>query len=495
MTLFTPPLAAEWLLFGVILTAIVLFIAAAEFMRRQFNGSPEVTRKLVHILTGLLIFFAPELFVSGIPAITLALIFIVVNYGAIRFGLLKGMHGTNRQSYGTVYYPLSFLILVLLFWDSAPFIISVSILILAFSDAAAAIVGENLSAPHNYYLTSDKKSFEGSAAMFVTTSLIVLGAVRFLGLRYEGMELFQIVFTMSAFVTVWEAISSKGFDNLTVPLASAFMLHYFFAGHSGIDPQQMFHAVLLGVAVAIVSIRFHFLTPSGSMATFLLATFIYGIGGWKWTCPIFVFFIASSMLSKYKRSKKRKYDSVFDKSDKRDEGQVAANGGVAGIIIFLWYIFPDRTDLYYIYLAALAAVTADTWGTEIGILGKGRPVSIVTLKRVEPGTSGGVSIIGLIGGLVGSFLIAICAWFYDPQAMTPVVTGTIVFSGVVGSLVDSIAGGTIQAQYRTADGTLTERTHCHGTPTTLVRGRQWFDNDIVNWMCAIAGALCALALL
>src|SRR5208283_4704858 len=74
---------------------------------------------------------------------------------------------------GTVYYPLSFLILVLLCWDTLPQIISISILILGLSDAAAAIVGENLSSPHVYYLTSDKKSLEGSAAMFATAFLVV----------------------------------------------------------------------------------------------------------------------------------------------------------------------------------------------------------------------------------------------------------------------------------------------------------------------------------
>jgi uncharacterized protein (TIGR00297 family) len=495
MNLFAAPSPSEWTLFFLLFVAIGLFISAAEFLRKRFNGSPEITRKLVHILTGLLIFFAPDLFTSGIPAIALAIVFIAVNYAAIRFGLLKGMHGTNRRSYGTVYYPLSFLILVLLFWDSAPFIISVSILILAFGDAAAAIVGENLSSAHTFNLTSDKKSFEGSTAMFVVTSLIVAGAVWHYELRYEGIVLIWIIVAIAAFVTVWEAISSKGFDNLTIPLGAAFMLHFFFIGNPIHDPQQMFHAVVLGTGIAMVSARFHFLTPSGSVATLLLATIVYGIGGWKWTLPIFVFFIASSLLSKYKKSRKKKFNAVFDKNDKRDEGQVAANGGVAGIIVLVWYFFPDRTELYYVYLAALAAVTADTWGTEIGILGKGRPVSIASFKHVEPGTSGGVSWIGFLGGMIGALLIVVTAWFYDSNGISLSTSVMIVLSGVVGSLIDSIAGGTIQAQYQTESGALTERTEFNGKPTALMSGIRWIDNDVVNWICAVAGALCMYLLL
>ena len=495
MSLFAQPSGAEWTVFAIILAAIGFFITVAEFLRKSFNGSPEITRKLVHILTGLLIFFAPELFVSGIPAITLAVIFIAVNYGAVRFGLLQGMHGTNRQSYGTVYYPLSFLILVLLFWDSAPIIISIAILILALSDAAAAIVGENLPSAHNYFLTSDKKSYEGSAAMFITTSIIVIAAVWKENLPYESIVVFQIVVAVSLFVTVWEAISSKGFDNLTVPLSAAFVLHYFFVDHPHLDIQQMSHAIVLAGIIAAVSFRFHFLTPSGSLATFLLATVIYGVGGWKWTIPIFVFFVASSLLSKYKKSKKKKFETVFDKSDKRDEGQVVANGGVAGMIVLLWYAVPEWSQLYYVYLATIAAVTADTWGTEIGILGKGKPVSITSFKKVEPGTSGGVSLTGLAGGIMGSALIVLSAWLFDPAGITAVTAGIVIFAGFTGSLVDSIAGATIQAQYRSVDGTSTERTHFHGSQTTLISGIRWFDNDSVNWMCALAGAVCALALI
>ena len=185
---------------------------------------------------------------------------------------------------------------------------------------------------------------------------------------------------------------------------------------------------------------------------------------------------------------------MFDKSDKRDEGQVVANGGVAGLVVVLWYAMPEWTELYYVYLSTIAAVTADTWGTEIGILGKGKPVSVTSLKRVEPGTSGGVSLTGFAGGIMGSLLIVLSAWLIDPAGITVTTAGIVVIAGFTGSLIDSVAGATVQAQYRTADGTLTERTHFHGTPSTLVSGFRWCDNDCVNWMCAITGAVCALAL-
>ncbi len=488
MKLFFSPTSDEWVIFTIIFISIGIFIGVAEFLRHRFHGSPEITRKLVHILTGLLIFFAPNVFYSGIPAILLAVTFITVNFFAIQFNLLKGMHGTNRHSYGTVYYPLSFLILVLLFWDLAPYIISISILVLAVGDASAAIVGENLRFPHLFYLTSDKKSFEGSAVMFTTTLLIVYGSMIYLNIK-PPFDPVIIAAVTALFATVFEAVSSRGFDNCTVPLSTAFMLHHFIASPSYHLPEQMVIGIILAVLIGIVSFYFKFLAVSGSVATFLLATIIYGVGGWKWTTPILTFFIASSLLSKFGKAQKKKIEIIFDKTDKRDAGQVVANGGVAGIIILLWHFFPHDTELYYFYIASIAAVTADTWGTEIGTLWKGKPRSIVTLQKVEPGTSGGVSLQGTFGALTGAMIVTISAVIVNSSEFSFPLIALIISSGLIGSLIDSFFGATIQAQYQTSSGKLTEKTTIDGVKTTMVRGIRWIDNDVVNWICAFSGAI------
>jgi uncharacterized protein (TIGR00297 family) len=488
MKLLFPPTSDEWLLFIIIFIAIGLFIGIAEFLRHKLHGSPEITRKLVHILTGILIFFAPNVFYSGIPAILLAVMFIGVNFFAIQFGLLKGMHGTNRHSYGTVYYPLSFLLLVLLFWDSAPYIISISILVLAVGDASAAIVGENLRSAHEYILMSDKKSFEGSAAMFATTFLIVYNSIFYLNIAptYDPMIIAAVT---SLFATMFEAISSRGFDNCTIPLSTAFMLHHFLTSAPHHLPEQMVVAMMFAAAIGIVSLYFKFLAVSGSVATFLLATIIYGIGGWKWTTPILTFFIISSLLSKMGKVNKKKLKNIFDKTDKRDVGQVAANGGVAGILIVTWHFIPDNAAVYYLFLASIAAVTADTWGTEIGTMWKGKPRSIVSMQVVEPGTSGGISLQGTFGALTGALIVTGSAFFVNRSEFSVPLFAAIVFSGLIGSLIDSLIGATIQAQYQTLDGKLTEKNTVNGVKTTLIRGIRWIDNDIVNWLCAFSGVI------
>ncbi|MDE3057606.1 MAG: DUF92 domain-containing protein [Bacteroidota bacterium] len=271
-----------------------------------------------------------------------------------------------------------------------------------------------------------------------------------------------------------------------------FILNFLFSQFLSFLPshlhiEQCVLAVFLAAVIALVSLRFHFLKLSGAAATFLLAVIIFGIGGWQWAVPILVFFVSSSLLSKFGKKKKSVFDLLFEKSGTRDAGQVAANGGVAGILILCRLLFPFEPFWYPMYLASLAAVTADTWGTEIGMLAHSSPRSILTLKRVETGTSGGVSLAGIVGGACGALLIALSGSFWFCADAQQIVI--IVISGIVGSLADSFLGATVQAQYRCAVcGKITEKQkHC-GEEAALVRGVRWFNNDIVNWVCAIVGA-------
>ena len=307
----------------------------------------------------------------------------------MKLKVFKGMDSVERQTYGTVYYPLAFLILVIAFWNSYPAIISISMLILALGDAFAAIVGESVKNPKLYNLTGDRKSVQGSLSMFITSFLVVLtfliltdnsklwwGDV--LNLPVEKIILISLLTAL--FVSVVEGIGSYGFDNLFIPLGSAFMLHLLVVADK---LNQSLLAFSLAVLIAVVSYRLKFLSLSGSVGTFLLAVIIFSVGGWKWTIPILAFFVLSSIISKMGRKRREKFDLIFEKTSTRDIYQVLANGGVAGLIALIYHFYP-RELLYYVYLASVSAATFDTWATEIGTLFLSKPRLITNLKPVEP---------------------------------------------------------------------------------------------------------------
>ncbi len=490
--LFAAPPQNDWLYCGLVLLGIAVFIGLAESLRKFFRWTPESTRTLVHIGVGVLTTFTPRIFHSGVPAILLALIFIFVNSLTLRSRRLKGMHGTERVSYGTVFFPVAYLILVLLFWDREPAILILSMLVLAFGDSAAAFTGENNRSSTAYRLTTDKKSVEGSITMFVVSFITVFAGIHHFGARLNLPLDYALglAFATALTATAWEALSSRGLDNLTVPVSSAFVMStYIFPSY--VNHEQLSLGVVFGLFVGVISYYSKLLAPSGAVMTFLLASALYGLGGWQWTVPILTFFLLSSFLSKVGRERKASLDTVFEKNAIRDYSQVAANGGVAGVLVLLSYLIRD-VNFYPLYLGSVAAVTADTWGTEIGLLAKRKPRLVTSFKSVERGTNGAVTMLGLIGGAVGSVAIVLSAmsWIGDSRLWIGVV-----LAGLLGSLADTVLGATVQAQYRcSVCGRTTEKTaHCD-TPTTLVRGYRWINNDAVNWMCAVTGAIAMLAL-
>jgi len=427
----------------------------------------------------------------------LGVAFAVLDYIAIRKKFFPGMHGAGRRTYGTVFYPISFVVLTVTLWDNYKLVLVASMLIMALADAAAAIVGEHTKRPVLLRIGPEQKSLQGSVAMFLVSFVIVfvcgLYAVHTGGIDFSPVRLVFMSLIIGLVAMIAEVISTHGSDNLSVPLSVAFAL--VFLTTESMQASLGF-ALGMGIAFAIagLSYRLHFLSGSGSAALVLLGTLVFGVGGWPFAGPILAFFILSSLLSKVGKKRKHTLQSVFEKSGTRDAGQVLANGGVAGIMVLLWYF--SKNDLLYVaYVAALASVTADTWATEIGVLARGNPRSILTLKSVPMGTSGGVSLIGTLGALFGSFVLVVVGAIFSPH-VSPRVFGwteaaVVLIAGLLASMVDSLLGATVQAQFKCPScGKITERlVHCDDVKTTFFHGFKWINNDVVNGLCAASGVL------
>ena len=240
---------------------------------------------------------------------------------------------------------------------------------------------------------------------------------------------------------------------------------------------QVILGSFLAFLIVLLSYKAKFLNFSGSVATFFLAVLIFGFGGWKWSIPILVFFILSSLLSKAGKRRKEKFKNTFEKSGTRDYAQVIANGGLAGFFVFLHIFYPEPI-FYHLYLVSLAAANSDTWATEIGVLFKTTPRMITTFKKVEPGVSGAISFFGTSASFLGSFIIALSGFIFSISLSHLLL---ITISGFFGSIIDSILGASIQGQYQcTRCKAYTEKkTHCN-SKTDRIRGFQWLSNDMVN---------------
>lgn len=261
---------------------------------------------------------------------------------------------------------------------------------------------------------------------------------------------------------------------------------------------QLLVGLFLAALVAWGAYRAHSLSRSGAYAAVAVGGLIFGIGGWPWAILLLAFFFTSSGLSHSFRKRKQGLDEKYAKGNQRDAGQVLGNGGLAALFAVLHFFFPDALWVWVVFASCLAAVNADTWATELGVLNPHPPRMLTRPgKQVEKGTSGAVSPVGTLAALAGAGLIGVLAVWIAPQPV-PWTAGIVVtLAGLLGSLFDSFLGATVQAIYYCPTCKKeTERSPLHscGTPTTLLRGWPWLANDMVNLGCGLFGVFVAVVL-
>ncbi len=254
---------------------------------------------------------------------------------------------------------------------------------------------------------------------------------------------------------------------------------------------QLSLGMALGAGISFVAWRAGALSPSGGWAAAITGGLIFGFGGWSWAALLLAFFISSSALSRLFARQKTSVSEKFAKGSRRDWGQVAANGSLGALLAILHGIYPDQSWIWIAFTGAMAAVNADTWATELGVLNKARPRLITTGKPVEPGTSGGVTALGYLAVAAGAGLIAVLAAATEPTANPWRMGISILVAGAAGSTIDSLLGATRQAMYYCP--TCQKETERHpqhgcGTATIWQQGWRWLNNDWVNFLCALAGA-------
>ncbi len=485
----------EWIAFGVFFSIIMTFIAIAEVARKVFKLSPELSRKFVHVMVGILVSLAPFFLQSKTPVILLGILFTVLNYIALRKDSFKGMHTTERVSFGTVYFPIAFSLLVLMFWDRNITIFVVAMLILAFADTAATVVGERINSKRKFILWYDKKSWPGSIAFFLTTIIVIFFAFPLYSNLAQGVNISSshliVMSIFTAFVaTVGEAVSKRGSDNLTLTITAALGMDLYLTGlQSGTLP-ALGGWFLVSLIFGYGAYKMKSLSVSGGFGAFLLGLFMFGMGSWDTMLPLIAFFILSSVLSKV-ADRQSKKDIISSKGSQRDIVQVYANGGIPLIFTIAWYLSGASVEwLYWAFLASLASATADTWETEIGSFSKGLPLDILSWKRVAKGYSGGISFRGTVGGLIGALVIVYIAYLSGSLAWNPGFMLAIAISGFAGSLIDSVLGASVQAKFicEVCDKPTERINHCH-QETRHVSGLLWLDNDWVNVAGSLSGGL------
>jgi len=216
------------------------------------------------------------------------------------------------------------------------------------------------------------------------------------------------------------------------------------------------------------------LSPAGTLSALAVGSAVWIGIGWRGFLLLLTFFVTASALTRG--------------GGRRRPVQVFANGGVAALCALL-----ARADGAFVaaFAGAIAAAAADTWSTEIGGRFGGTPRSLVTWRMVAPGTSGGITVAGNLGGLAAALLIGMTTW--AAGLTTASGAARVAAAGIAGALADSLLGATVQARWRCPSCGATIETPRHGCEAAgePMSGWRWLDNDAVNAVATLVGALVA----
>ncbi|XP_038110695.1 transmembrane protein 19 isoform X1 [Culex quinquefasciatus] len=277
-----------------------------------------------------------------------------------------------------------------------------------------------------------------------------------------------------------------------------------------IPPARWLFSILVPLLLMLYGLKRKGVNKSGAIVGLLCAT-ILSIASHAFLACLAMFFFSSSRATKFRAHLKRKYEEDFRGGEgRRNWAQVICNAGYATTLAMLYLLdcgYGERpVDFGRFYrcswlgvgiMGAFACCNGDTWASELGaVLSRGDPFLITTWKRVPRGTNGGVSLPGLVVSFLGGIAVGLSYYLsirytLDAKilANSPNQWPIIVFGGVaglLGSVVDSVMGATVQFSGVDEEGKIVERP---GKNVRHICGVRILDNHSVNLISAIVTGL------
>ena len=203
---------------------IGLVIIGAKIFEKR---GKEASRKFIHIMLGNWWIIAMYFFTNIWFAIFVPATFVVINYLSYKKDIIKVMERDEQDGLGTVYYAIALLVLAIISFGifKNPALGLVPTLVMAYGDGLAAVIGKKIKSK-KYKLGETKKSFAGSLTMFIISTFLIGAYIAYnLGPTFWLGSHWPVVACLAGFaITALEAISGKGWDNITVPVGTLALL-------------------------------------------------------------------------------------------------------------------------------------------------------------------------------------------------------------------------------------------------------------------------------
>lgn len=186
-----------------------------ELLYHKAKVSTELTRKIIHIASGLIALSFPLFFTQIISVAILCGAFLLILYASKPFGLLQSINNVERETKGSTLFPIIVCICFGIYQLEQVYLFYyLPILILAICDPIAALVGKKMKFGE-YNIMGHNKTLAGNIGFFMSCFVMCFSIAFF---SYSDLVTpIVAAFSVSILCTIAEGVSINGYDNLTIP--------------------------------------------------------------------------------------------------------------------------------------------------------------------------------------------------------------------------------------------------------------------------------------
>jgi dolichol kinase len=261
-------------------------LALAELLQHHTSISGELSRKIAHAGCGIVLLLIPLVIDSHWSVLLLSSGFAALMLVTRMHGLLRGVHGVSRGPGGVLAYPIAAWLAYWMAYDllgTGYTVYAIPIAILAFADAAGALVGSRWGR-HRYGVTAThSRSLEGSVAVWIVAWLCVAAGLVLAG--GNGIGYIMLLATALALTaTMLETVSVGGLDNIVLPIGTLLLLDHLLPMENWEIAREI---GLLGVcSIVVTAATWRRSAPVGGTTSIALSLYlVWSVGGAQWVTP------------------------------------------------------------------------------------------------------------------------------------------------------------------------------------------------------------------
>jgi uncharacterized protein (TIGR00297 family) len=203
---------------------------------------------------------------------------------------------------------------------------------------------------------------------------------------------------------------------------------------------QIALAFTISFILSLSALKAKIADESGLMSATLIGLITIVYTDIRYFLVLLAFYVIGSAVTKYRYSLKAERGIAEQAGGARGFANVFSNSLPALFFAMNYGVF--KMDVFSVaFTASVATALGDTMASEVGKTAD-KVYLITNFKRVKPGESGGISLIGEVSAFLGCFIVSFTAFLLGIVNLKGLIIATIF--GFIGVHVDSFLGATLE---------------------------------------------------